>query len=124
MNDDRRWIETLREEFQPEPASEARAAELRRELRQRLTRPQRAPRFALPAFAAAAAAAALLYLAWPSAGPGNDATTAGAASVIVAESDVLVDPDAYADELADGAGYLPADYQGLALLLDDDTADR
>jgi hypothetical protein len=120
MNDDRRWLETLREEFQPEPLSEARAAELRRGLREGLGRPARAPRLVLPAFAAAAAAAAALYLAWPQDTP----TTAGDGGVTVAESDLLVDPDAYASELADDAGYLPADYQGLALLLDDDAADR
>jgi hypothetical protein len=123
MNDDR-WIETLREEFQPAPTSPARAEELRRELREGLTRRAwRGPRFALPAFAAAAAAAAVLYLVSPSVPTTRDATL-GDIGVSVAESDVLVDPDAYASELSDGAGYLPADYQGLALLLDDDAADR
>ena len=121
MNDDERWIETLRDEFQPEPTSETRAAELRRELRERLTRPSpRLPRFVLPAFAAAAAAAAALYLATPSV----TSTTADDAGAMVAESDLLVDPDAYASELTDDGGYLPADYQGLALLLDEDGADR
>jgi hypothetical protein len=119
MNDDRRWIDTLREEFQPEALSEMRAAELRRGLREGLARPARARRLALPALAVAAAAA-VLYLATPHATP----TTAGDASATVADSDLWVDPDAYASELADDPGYLPADYQGLALLLDDDAADR
>jgi hypothetical protein len=119
MSDDR-WIETLRGEFLPEPTTEARAAELRRELRAGLDRPARAPRLAAPAFAAAAAAAAVLYLAWPQ----PSITTGGDDAAMAAEADALVDPDAYASELADDAGYLPADYEGLALLLDDDTADR
>jgi hypothetical protein len=121
MNDDERWIETLREEFQPEPTSEARAAELGRELREGLSRtPPRASRFVLPALAAAAAAAAALYLATPHV----TRTTADDAGATVAESDLLVDPDAYASELTDDGDYLPADYQGLALLLDEDGADR
>ncbi|HTO06991.1 MAG TPA: hypothetical protein VMR86_08005 [Myxococcota bacterium] len=119
MSEDRRWIETLREQFQPEPVPEARAAEQRRALRQGLTRPARGPRIAWPALAAAMAAAAL-YLALPRATP----TTPGDAGASLAESDALVDPDAYASELAGDPGYLPADYQGLALLLDDDAADR
>jgi len=119
MNDDRRWIETLREEWAPEPTSPERAERLRRELRQRIDRPARAAWLALPATVAAAAAAAVLYLAWPS-----PPATTGDASATVAEGDALIDPDEYASELADGAGYLPADYQGLALLLDDDAADR
>jgi len=119
MSDDR-FLETLREEFTPEPTSPARAAELRRELMSRIDRPART-RFAWPALASAAAAAAVLYLAWPNATP---TVTPDDNTVAVAESDSLVDPDAYASELADSDDYLPADYQGLALLLDDDTADR
>jgi hypothetical protein len=118
MNDDR-WIDTLREEFTPAPTSPERAAELRRSLRERVAQERPRPRFALPALATAAGAALLLWAAWPSA-----PVTPSAGSATSAEVDAFVDPDEYASELTDRAEYLPADYQGLALLLEDDTADR
>jgi hypothetical protein len=114
-----RWIETVREAFQPAPLSPARAAELRRDLAARIERRPRVTRFGLPALASAAVAAAALYLAWPHA---PLLTTSDAP--VAAESDALVDPDQLASELTEQAEYLPADYQSLALLLDDDAADR
>ncbi|HTO54102.1 MAG TPA: hypothetical protein VMR50_12000 [Myxococcota bacterium] len=116
---DERWIEAVRSEFQPEPLAPARAAELRRDLDARIEARRGLPRFAFPAFASAVAAAAL-YLAWPHAAilPTSDGTVSSG------ELDAFVDPDQLTGELTDQAEYLPADYQGLALLLDDDAADR
>lgn len=119
MSDDRRWLEALREEFRPEPMSPARAAGFRRALDERIERRSGPRRFALPALAGAAVTAAALWLAWP-------VTTATQADAVVtsAEIDAFVDPDAFANDVAERGDYLPADYQGLALLLDEDTADR
>jgi hypothetical protein len=118
MNDER-WIESVRNEFQPEPLSPARAAELRRELAAKLERRPVLPRAAFPAFASAALAVAL-YLAWPHATvvPTSDG------AVSSGELDAFVDPDQFTREVAGHDEYLPADYQGLALLLEDDAADR
>jgi hypothetical protein len=121
MNDER-WIEAVREELRPEPMSPAHAAAFRRALGERIERP-RAPRFALPALASAAVASLALWLAWPAATPVTPVTQSNI-RVASAEIDAYVDPDAIANEVADRAEYLPADYQGLALLLEDDAADR
>lgn len=118
MNDDR-WLEALRDAFRPEPMSPERAAAFRRALDERIERSAGARRFALPAFAAAVAAAAALWLAWPVTPP-TDANTAATSAGL----DSFVDPDESASELVERRDYLPADYQGLALLLEDDTADR
>jgi hypothetical protein len=116
MNDDR-WIETVRDELRPEPLTPARAAALRRELDERIAeRPTR--RFALPALAAAAAAALVLWLGWPVTPPVTSA------SAEVADVDSYSDPETFATDLADRGEYLPADYQALALLLEDDAAER
>ena len=122
MNDDDRWIETLRTEFRPEPMSPARAAAFRRALDERIAeRPVR--RLALPAFATAAVAALALWFAWPVTSPTTGAT--GAEGVVAsADIDAYADPETFASDLADQAEYLPADYQSLALLLADDAADR
>lgn len=119
MSDDRRWLEALRDGFRPEPMSPARAAAFRRALDERIERRSAARRFALPALAGAAITALALWLAWP-------VTTAiePDTAVTSAELEAYVDPDAFASELAERGEYLPADYQGLALLLDDDAADR
>jgi len=118
MSEDR-WLETLRDEFQPEPMSPQRAAGFRRALDERIERRAGARRFALPALASAAVAALALWVAWPVTAP-----IEVDASATSAELDEYVDPDAFASELAGRGDYLPADYKGLALLLDDDTADR
>jgi len=119
MSDDRRLIESLRAEFRPDPMSPARAAAFRRALEERIERRARSRRFALPALASAAVAAAALWLALPAATPIERAATASSA-----EADAFVDPDALASELAQRPDYLPVDYQELALLLEDDAADR
>jgi hypothetical protein len=119
MSDDRHWLEALRDGFRPEPMSPSRAAAFRRALDARLERRARARRFALPALAGAALAALALWLAWP-----VTRATELDAGVTSAEIDSFVDPDTFASELAERGDYLPADYQGLALLLEDDTADR
>jgi hypothetical protein len=119
MSDDRRLIESLRAEFRPDPMSPERAAAFRRRLEERIEPRARARRFALPAFAAAAVAAAALWLALPATTP-----TEPAALATSAEADAFVDPDALASELAQRSDYLPVDYQELALLLEDDAADR
>jgi hypothetical protein len=116
---DERWIETVRSEFQPEPLAPARAGELRRELHARIEARRGLPRFALPAFASAVAAAAL-YLAWP---PATIVPTSDGA-VTSGELEAFVDPEQLTGELTGHDEYLPADYQGLALLLEDDAADR
>jgi hypothetical protein len=118
MNDDR-WLERVRDEFRPEPMSPERAVAFRRALDERIERSAGARRLALPAFAAAAAAAAALWLAWPVTSPTQQDTSVASAAL-----DSFVDPDQSASELAERPDYLPADYQGLALLLEDDTADR
>ena len=124
MSDDRKWIDAIRAEFQPEPTPPARAAELRRALAQQIERgagPQRLG-FALPALAGAALAAGALWLALPATAPTTpDESSLSASS---ADPDSLVDPDAFASELAERDGYLPADYQELALLIDDPATDR
>jgi hypothetical protein len=119
MSDDRRWLEALRDEFRPEPMSPQRAAALRRALDERIERRARARAFALPALASATIAAITLWVAWPLTTP-----TAVHAAATSAEIDEFVDPDRFASEVAERGDYLPADYQGLALLLDDDAADR
>ena len=119
MSDDRDWIESLRAEFRPEPMSPQRAAEFRRALEERIEAGGRRRRLALPGLALAAAAAAALWLALPATTP-----TEPAAAASSAEADAFVDPDALTRELVQQANYLPADYEGLALLLDDDKADR
>lgn len=118
---DRALIAAIRSELQPEPLSAARAAELRRDLAERIERGGRVNRFrvALPALAAGAFAVAL-WLALPARTPTPAVDTADGA----AELDALVDPDALASELAESEDYLPADYQVLALALDDSEADR
>ncbi len=122
MNDDDRWIETVRDELRPEPMSPARAAAFRRELDERIAaRPAR--RFALPVLATAAAAAALaLWLGWPVTQPTDPTPTETAAAA--ADVDAYSDPETFASDLADRGEYLPADYQALALLLEDDAAER
>jgi hypothetical protein len=121
---DRALIDAIRAEFQPEPTSPARAAELRRELAEQIERGPRPLRLrlAVPALATAALAAAALWLALPASTPSTSDGAVVAASS--AEGDSLVDPDAFASELAERDGYLPADYQSLALLIDDSAADR
>jgi hypothetical protein len=119
MSDDHRWLETLRDEFRPEPTSPQRAAAFRRALDERMERRAGTRRFALPALAGAAVAVVTLWLAWPATVP-----TKMDAVATSAEIDEFVDPDGFASEVADRGDYLPADYQGLALLLEDDTADR
>ncbi|MFI5317187.1 MAG: hypothetical protein ACHQ6T_15915 [Myxococcota bacterium] len=116
---DRDWIDSLRAEFRPEPMTAERAAEFRRTLEARIDTGARNRRFALPALALATAAAAALWLALPATAP-----LAPAASASSAEADAFVDPDALASDLAQQSGYLPADYQGLALLIEDEKADR
>lgn len=118
MSDDRGWIESLRAGFRPEPMSPERAAAFRRALERRIQRRARARRFALPALAAASAAAAL-WLAIREPAPEPPASIAGSA-----EAWAFLDPDALASELAQRSDYLPADYQQLALLLEDDAIDR
>jgi hypothetical protein len=97
---------------------------LRRALAERVERGPRplAVRLGVPALAAAALAAAALFLALPPTTP--SAPDANAVTVGSADSDSLVDPDAFASELAERDGYLPADYQELALLIDDPATDR
>jgi hypothetical protein len=121
---DRALVDAIRADFQPEPTSPARAAELRRALAERIERGSRplGVRLAVPAFAAAALAAAALFLALPATTPSHPDDAALAVSS--ADSDSLVDPDAFASELAERDGYLPADYQELALLIDDPATDR
>jgi hypothetical protein len=119
MSDDRDWIDSLRAEFRPEPMTPERAARFRAALDARLEAGARNRRFALPALALAAAAVAALWLALPAAPPLGSAVPASSA-----EADAFVDPDALASDLVQQASYLPADYQGLALLLEDDKADR
>src|SRR5258708_6100193 len=116
MNEDR-WLEALRDEVRPEPMSPQRAAAFRRALAERIERRASARRFALPGLASAAVAALALWVAWPASAP-----IEVDASATSAELDEYVDPDAFASELAGRGDYLPADYQGLALLLDHDTA--
>ena len=120
---DRALIDAIRAEFRPEPTAPARAAELRRALAEHIERGPRPLRLrlAVPALATAALAAAL-WLALPATTP--SAPGGGAVEVSSAESDSLVDPDAFASELAERDGYLPADYQELALLIDDSATDR
>ena len=121
---DRALIDAIRAEFQAEPTPPARAAELRRALAERIERGPRplGVRLAVPALATAALAVAALWLALPATTP--NAPGGGAVAVSSAESDSLVDPDAFASELAERDGYLPADYQELALLIDDAATDR
>jgi hypothetical protein len=124
MSDDRKWIDAIRAELEPQPTPPARAAELRRALAEEVERgaaPRRL-RLAVPAFAGAALAAAALWLALPATAPITpDESSLSASS---ADPDSLVDPDAFASELAERDGYLPADYAELALLIDDSAADR
>jgi hypothetical protein len=121
---DRALVDAIRADFQPEPTSPARAAELRRALAARIERGPRplALRIAVPALATAALASAMLWLALPAATP--SAPDTGAVTASSADSDSLVDPDAFASELAERDGYLPADYQELALLIEDSATDR
>ena len=121
---DRALVDAIRADFQPEPTSPARAAELRRALAERIERGPRPlrVRLAVPALAAAALAAAALFLALPASTPSHPDDTA--VTVSSADGDSLVDPDAFASELAERDGYLPADYQELALLIDDPATDR
>ncbi len=115
---DRALVDAIRADFQPEPLSPARAAAMRMELERRIERRTFARRFAAPALATAALAAAL-WLTLPAASPTPSAT----ATVGGAELDAYVDPDEFASELAERDDYLPADYQVLALLVDDSAAD-
>ena len=117
MNDDR-WLETVRDEFRPEPMTPARAAAFRRGLDERLNTKRPARRFAVPALTAAAAAALVLWLGWPVTPP----ATSTSAEVTAADVDSYSDPETFAADLTDRGEYLPADYQALALLLEDDTA--
>ena len=114
-------VETIRTELQPEPLSAARTAELRRELAERIERRPRVNRFrvAVPALAAGALAFAL-WLALPAPTPTEAPDTSDGG----AELEAYVDPDAFASELGENADYLPADYQMLALAIDDAPADR
>ena len=118
---DRALVDAIRAELQPEPLSPARASELRRALAERIGRPPRVNRFrvAVPALAAGALAFAL-WLALPASAP-NEATDTSDSG---AELEAYVDPDAIASELGESADYLPADYQMLALAIDDAPADR
>ena len=125
MNDDRELdrgdralIEAIRAGFQPDPTSPLRAAELRRELAARIeadTNPRRW-QIAVPALAVSALAAAL-WLALPARAPVDTRDAS-------AELEAFVDPDRFASELADGDDYLPADYQMLALVVDDSPAEQ
>jgi hypothetical protein len=117
---DRALVDAIRADFQPEPLSPARAAAMRMDLERRLERRALARRFAAPVLATAALAAAL-WLTLPAAAPTPSATDTPATG---AELDAYLDPDAFASELADDEDYLPADYQLLALLVDDLAADR
>lgn len=119
MSEDERWIEAVRREFVPDPLPPQRAAQLRRELAQRISAGTPRRRFALPALAGAVVAAAALWLALPARIATNED-----ASVTGAEIDSYVDPDAIASEISERPDYLPVDYENLALLLDDDAADR
>lgn len=119
MSDDRRLIESLRAAFRPDPMTPERAAAFRKALEARIERRARSRRLALPALATAAVAAGALWLALPATNPAGPA-----ASATPAEADAFVDPDALASELAQRSDYLPVDYQELALLLEDDAADR
>ena len=118
---DRALVDVIRSELAPEPLSPARAAQLRRELAERIERAPRPNRFrvAVPALALGALATAL-WLALPAPAP----TVATDTSDSAAELEAYVDPDAFASELGENADYLPADYQVLALALDDAPADR
>ena len=115
---DRALVEAIRAEFQPATTSPARAAELRRELAARIDTHARPRRWslAIPALAVPALAA-LLWFALPAHMP-VDTRDANA------ELDAFVDPDAFASELTDGDDYLPADYQLLALVVDDAPAEQ
>src|SRR5262245_17395059 len=101
---DRALVEAIRAEFQPAPVPPARAAQLRRELAERIEaeRPSRF-RVAVPALAAAALAAAL-WFALPSGTP----TAVNDPSDTSAELDAYTDPDAFASDFADADDYLPA----------------
>jgi len=118
MNDDR-WLETLREEYRPEPLSPSRAVDFRRTLEERIHDRRDARRLAPAALAAAVVSALALWLSWPVAAPLPADTSA-----TNAELESFVNPDRFANEVAERPDYLPADYQGLALLLDEDSADR
>jgi len=117
---DRALVDAIRADFQPEPLSPARAAAMRMELERRIERRAYARRFATPALATAALVAAL-WLTLPAASP---IPPAPATPVSGAELDAYVDPDEFASELAERDDYLPADYQVLALLVDDSGTDR
>jgi len=120
MSEDERWIDAVRREFRPDALAPERASQLRRELAERIARGPVRTGLAVPALAGAAlAAAAALWLFAPA-----RVTTPEEALATSAEIDALVDPDAFASELVERPEYLPADYQNLALLLDDDAADR
>ncbi|HXX48045.1 MAG TPA: hypothetical protein VEN47_07445 [Myxococcota bacterium] len=120
MSEDERWIETMRREFRPAPLAPERASRMRRELAERLASEPPRRGFAVPALSGAAlAAAATLWLFAPARVATHEET-----AVTSAEIDAFVDPDGFARELAERPDYLPADYEGLALLLDDDAADR
>ena len=119
---DRAFIDAIRADFQPEPPSPSRAAAMRMELERRIERRALVRRFAAPALATAALAVAL-WLTTPATDP-NPASSAAATPVTAAELDAYVDPDEFASELAERDDYLPADYQSLALLVDDSEADR
>ncbi|HTO70180.1 MAG TPA: hypothetical protein VMR31_10005 [Myxococcota bacterium] len=119
MSEDERWIEAVRREFVPDTLRPERAAELRRELARRIAADEPRRRFALPALAGAVVAALALWLAAP-----VRIATNRDASVTGAEIDAYVDPDAVASEISERPDYLPADYENLALLLDDDAAER
>ena len=120
MSEDERWIEIMRREFQPELPTPERASRLRRELAERLASEPPRRGFAVPALSAAArAAAAALWLFAPARLATHEDMLVSSAGI-----DAFVDPDGFARELAERPDYLPADYEGLALLLDDDAADR
>ena len=117
---DRALVDAIRADFQPQPLSPARAAAMRMDLERRIERRAFARRFAAPALATAALAAAL-WLTLPASLPTPSATDTPATGAAL---DAYVDPDEFASELAERDDYLPADYQSLALLVDDSAADR
>jgi hypothetical protein len=123
MTEDERWIEAMRNEFRPDPLSPERAAELRRDLARRVADDRPARRFALPALASAALAAGALWLLLPERARLTSAT-GDESTATSAEIESFVDPDSVASDYAERPDYLPADYEGLALLLDEDGADR
>ena len=114
-SEDARLIRAIDASLRPEPMDPARRSEFRAALEARIEQGAHPWRWLAPTGVALAAAAVTVWLVRP--------VAVEPEPLQVASAELYPLGDLAADELADGATYLPDDYRALALLIESEDAE-